>query len=210
MAYTFSPGIGHFPAIGRLGAGLTAVTALALASCASVPPPDGAMNMAQTHLQAARDADASDYAPVDLGFAQDKFQQAQTAMAQRDYAAAGQLATEAQADADLARAKARLAAVRAKINTQLAENSRLRRQVEQAHPDLPPPAFGGSGAAAAASAPASPAAASAPTPGFAPVPAAPSGAAPAPSTTPLAPPAANGGSMFESVPSPASSQGGQP
>ena len=63
-----------------LCAALALSLTLALAGCASVPPPNDSMNLAQAKLQAARDAGAADYAPVDLGFAQDKFQQAQTAI----------------------------------------------------------------------------------------------------------------------------------
>lgn len=122
--------------IGRRCAGLTLIASMALAGCASVPPPDGAMNLAQSRLQAARDVDAADYAPVDMTFAQNKFQQAQSAMATRDYAAASNLAEESSADAELARAKARLASARAKIKARTEENTRLRQRVEEAHPEL--------------------------------------------------------------------------
>ena len=44
--------------IGAQARGLTLLALLALAGCASVPPPDGAMSAAQSQLQAARDADA--------------------------------------------------------------------------------------------------------------------------------------------------------
>lgn len=116
----------------RLFAMATALgVALIIGGCASVPPPDNAMNLAQNQLQAARDADAADYAPVDLGFAQDKFQQAQNAMAQRKYADAANLADESRADAELARAKARLGAARAQIQAKVQENARLRQQGEQ-------------------------------------------------------------------------------
>lgn len=112
----------------------TLVLALALGTlggCASVPPPDGAMNQAQMQLQYARDAGAADYAPVDLGFAQNKFQQAQAAMASRKYEDAAALAEEAQADAELARAKARLGATRAQIQRKTQANRELREQIEQ-------------------------------------------------------------------------------
>ncbi|MDQ6646368.1 MAG: DUF4398 domain-containing protein [Pseudomonadota bacterium] len=104
---------------------------LALASCASVPPPDSSMNQAQTQLQLARDAGAADYAPVDLDFAQNKFQQAQAAMVSRDYADAANLATESVADAELAQAKGRLGAARAQMQNKVQENSRLRAQGER-------------------------------------------------------------------------------
>jgi len=101
---------------------------LSLGGCASVPPPDNLMNQAQAQLQSARDAGAPDYDPVDFGFAQDKFQQAQTAMANRKYAQAADLADESRADATLARTKAQLAAARAQIQSKVDANSRLRAQ----------------------------------------------------------------------------------
>ncbi|HUA81135.1 MAG TPA: DUF4398 domain-containing protein [Dyella sp.] len=108
------------------------VLSLSLGGCASVPPPDSAMNQAQAQLQAARDAGASDYDPVDFGFAQDKFQQAQAAMADRKYAQAADLADESRADATLARTKAQLAAARAQIQSKMDANSRLRAQNAEA------------------------------------------------------------------------------
>ena len=122
---------------------------LALASCASVPPPNDSMNMAQLQLQAARDAGAADYAPVDLGFAQDKFQQAQAAMADRKYADAANLAEESRADAELAQAKARLGATRTQMQNKVQENSHLRAEGEQAdsQDQAPPSASSSSNAA---------------------------------------------------------------
>jgi hypothetical protein len=144
MVHIFSPLAGHEVPVGRMVSGLLVAAGLAIGGCASVPPPDNAMNLAQGQLQAARDAQAADYAPVDLGFAQDKFQQAQAAMAQRHYADAAKWAEESRADAELARAKARLAAAREQIQGKLAENTRLRQQGEQASPSAPsPPAAAG-------------------------------------------------------------------
>ena len=128
--YIFFPLAGSFGRI-RTATAVLALT-LALTGCATVPPPDDSMNLAQTQLQAARDAGAADYAPVDLGFAQDKFQQAQAAMAERKYADAASLAEDSRADAELARAKARLGAARAQIQGKVQENTRLRSQGEQA------------------------------------------------------------------------------
>jgi hypothetical protein len=130
MVHIFSPLPGS-PGRIRAAIAVSALT-LVLAGCATVPPPDDSMNLAQTQLQAARDAGAADYAPVDLGFAQDKFQQAQAAMADRKYADATSLAEESRADAELAGVKARLGAARAKIQGEVQENTRLRAQGEQA------------------------------------------------------------------------------
>lgn len=131
MVHIFSASVRRTRRIGRRAAGLTLGAVLVLAGCASMPPPDAAMNQAQAQLQAARDAGAADYAPVDLGFAQTKFQMAQTAMASRHFEDAANLAEEARADAELARAKARLGSARAKIQSKVDENTRLRQQIEQ-------------------------------------------------------------------------------
>lgn len=153
---------------------------LALAGCASVPPPNDSMNLAQTLLQTARDAGAADYAPVDLGFAQDKFQQAQTAMAERKYADATNLAEESRADAELASAKARLGAARAQIQRKVQENTRLRVLGEQAAQAASQPQ----------DQPAAPADASSST--------LPDQNLPAPATSVLSPPPSDGG--FQTVP----------
>ena len=107
---------------------------LALGGCASVPPPDGAMSQAQVQLQSAREAGAADYAPIDLDFAQNRFQQAQAAVANHKYEDAANLADEAAADAELARAKARLGAARAQIQSKTDTNNQLRQQMDETHP----------------------------------------------------------------------------
>jgi hypothetical protein len=127
---------------------------LLLAGCASVPPPNESMNLAQSQLQAAHDAGAADYDPVDLGFAQDKFQQAQGAMAARKYAQAADLAAESRADASLAQTKANLGAARAQIQAKMDANAELREKGAQAAAaaaaefakPLPMPAAAGSAA----------------------------------------------------------------
>ncbi len=132
MVHTFSPFATRprrFPTVVPV---LLLAVALSLGGCASVPPPDNAMNQAQAQLQAARSAGAADYDPVDLGFAQDKFQQAQAAVADRKYALAADLADESRADALLARTRSQLGAARAQIQSKLDANSQLRAQNEQA------------------------------------------------------------------------------
>jgi hypothetical protein len=125
------PGAGPRRPLPAAGALLLAAL-LALGGCASVAPPDAAMSQAQAGLQAARQAGAADYDPVDLGFAQDKFQQAQAAMADRKYAQAADLAAESSADATLARTKALLGAARAQIQLKTQANDQLREQNEEA------------------------------------------------------------------------------
>lgn len=132
MVHTFSPLQKRFGRVQAVVPALLLAISLSLGGCASVPPPDSAMNQAQAQLQAARDAGASDYDPVDFGFAQDKFQQAQVAMADRKYAQAADLADESRADATLARTKALLGAARAQIQSKTDANSQLRAQNAEA------------------------------------------------------------------------------
>lgn len=87
------------------------------------------MARAQAQLQAARQAGAADADPVDMDFAKAKFQQAQQAMSAEKYALAADLAAESHADAQLAFTKARLAALRNRIDSQTKENARLRSQL---------------------------------------------------------------------------------
>ncbi len=161
--------------------------ALILAGCATVPPPNDVMNLAQTRLQMARNAGAADYAPVDLGFAQDKFQQAQAAMADRKYADAANLAEESRADAELAQAKAKLGAARSQIQNKVQENTRLRASGERAEVEQQPMPV---------------------QPSFAPVP---QQDMPAPSSSVLSAPAGDGfQTVPDSMPPQTDSQGGQP
>ncbi|MBE1159235.1 DUF4398 domain-containing protein [Dyella acidiphila] len=133
MVHTFSPlWVRTWRIRAVVPASLLLAVSLSLGGCASVPPPDSAMNQAQAQLQAARDAGAADYDPVDFGFAQDKFQQAQAAMADRKYAQAADLADESRADSTLARTKAQLAAARAQIQSKTDANGQLRAQNAEA------------------------------------------------------------------------------
>lgn len=132
MVHIFSPLTVRKRRIPTAASVLLLTVSLTLGGCASVPPPDNLMNQAQAQLQSARDAGAPDYDPVDFGFAQDKFQQAQQAMANRKYDQAADLADESRADATLARTKAQLAAARAQIQSKTDANSRLRSQNAEA------------------------------------------------------------------------------
>ncbi len=107
-------------------AGAAALAAALVAGCASVPPPTATMARAQNQLQAAQQAQAADYDPVDLEFAKGRFQQAQAAMDARKYAQAADLAEESLADGRLAQARSQVAALREQIRSKTEENARLR------------------------------------------------------------------------------------
>ena len=132
MVHTFSPLQKRDTRFAAVIPVLTLTLALILSGCASVPPPDSAMTQAQSQIQAARDAGAQDYDPVDFGFAQDKFQQAQVAMSNGKYAQAADLADESRADATLARTKALLGQARGQIQSKTDANRQLRAQNDEA------------------------------------------------------------------------------
>ena len=102
---------------------------LLLAGCASVPPPTERLDRAQAALEVALDAGARTWAPLELGFAQDKLDQALAAVNGRHNALAANLADESIANSDLARVKARLGQQREDNETAQAENQRMRAQL---------------------------------------------------------------------------------
>jgi len=103
--------------------------ALALAGCASTPPPTGLLVAAERAIADAREARADDFAPVELGFAEEKLAAARLSMDEREYELARAQAGEAELDATLARARSRAATARAAVRQQSDENSRLRREL---------------------------------------------------------------------------------
>lgn len=119
-----------FPLHRRVLPGLA--VALLLAGCASVPPPTALMARAEQQLDAARQAHAADFAPVDYGFATQRYQAAQAAVSAGKYDVATDMANESLADARLAQTRAELAAVRRQVKAQRAENTRLRQQLLKA------------------------------------------------------------------------------
>ncbi|MBX3692209.1 DUF4398 domain-containing protein [Dokdonella sp.] len=81
--------------------------AVSTAWAAKRPPPD-LLGPAQSQLRAARTEGASTYAPLELRFAEERLDQAQVAVDERDYALASRLAAESAVNSELATLKARL------------------------------------------------------------------------------------------------------
>ena len=88
-------------------AGMLAVTALALAGCATTPAPTEQVAVAKAALNDAVTAGGAEYAPAALKSAQDKLDRGNTAMAAHDYNDARRYAEEAEVDAKLAAVTAR-------------------------------------------------------------------------------------------------------
>jgi len=105
------------------------LSVLLLAACATAPPPVDAMRGAESMVQAAKDAQAPIYAPLELGAAEQRLDAAQAMMAAQKYDSAATLASEAEAAAELARAKARLGQLRDDIRRRSADNAHLRKDL---------------------------------------------------------------------------------
>jgi hypothetical protein len=114
---------------GKIHRGSVIFAVLALAGCATAPPPLAELADAESQIARARAAGAPDSAPVELRFAEDKLGRAREANDDRDYRAAGALAAQAVVDAELAAAKARAARARGAVRAKVDENARLRAQL---------------------------------------------------------------------------------
>lgn len=84
-----------------------AATLLFAAGCSNmVPPATATVAVSSAAVDSAASAGGSEYAPVEMNAARQKMVQARKAMAEKDYALAETLATQAQVDAKLAQSKA--------------------------------------------------------------------------------------------------------
>lgn len=103
-----------------------AVFVIAAAGCAQTKPPLAEMQEAARHVDGAREAAASTYAPTEMRLAQERLGQAREAMKQEDYDTAAQLAEEAQVAGDLAQVRTRLGKARERVDARARENAQLR------------------------------------------------------------------------------------
>lgn len=88
-------------------------------------------------LDAARNAGAATYAPLELRNAEERLSQARLRMDKRDYDVAQQLASESQVDSDLARVKARLGKAREKVEARARENAQLQQDLSSGTSAVP-------------------------------------------------------------------------
>jgi hypothetical protein len=102
---------------------------LILAACGPTRPPNTGLDDAVRRLQAAREAGASTYAPLELRAAEERLSAGRAAADKRDYAIAAQLADESEANSELAAVKSRLGKAREKAEARASENARLRKEL---------------------------------------------------------------------------------
>ena len=116
----------QFP--GRLH-GACLVLALALAGCASLPPPTAELSAAGQAVARADAADAQQYAPQDLDRARTALSRAQAAMSEGRERDARALAGLSEASADLAAARSAHEQVEAPLAQRRAEVASLRQSL---------------------------------------------------------------------------------
>ena len=109
-----------------------AVFCLVLSGCGPTKPPNTGLEEADRHLQAARAAGASTYAPLELRGAEERLSFGRAAADKHDYDSAVLFAVESQANSDLAQAKSRLGKAREKVEARTRENAQLRQDLAPA------------------------------------------------------------------------------
>jgi hypothetical protein len=112
--------------------------ALALAGCATLPPPTQELSAAQQALNRAQNADASQYAPTPLQQGEEALTRAQAAMSAGREDDARALALAAAADADLAYATSRAATTAQEYAQRRSEVAELRQTLQVDDGPLPP------------------------------------------------------------------------
>ncbi len=107
--------------------GVTAISAIVMAGCASIPAPTEQMAVSRAAVVNALSDGSNEFAPLQLKSAMEKMNAAERAMTDRNYELARQLAEQVQLDAKLAGAMARSAKAQ-KAADALQEDSRVLRQ----------------------------------------------------------------------------------
>lgn len=107
--------------------GIGVATAIFVAGCAGIPAPTEQIAVSKVAVTNASAAGGNEFAPIPLKAAMDKMDAAEQAMMQEDYLRAGQLAEQAQFDAQLASATARSIKAQ-KAASALQEDNRVLRQ----------------------------------------------------------------------------------
>lgn len=106
--------------------GISAVAAVLIAGCSSLPPTEQ-MAVSKAAVNNASSAGGNEFAPLPLRSAMEKMDAAEQAMRDEEYLLARQLAEQAQVDAQLAAATARSAKAQ-KAATALKEGTSVLRQ----------------------------------------------------------------------------------
>jgi hypothetical protein len=117
-----------------------AALASCLAACATSPPPNEKLAVAQASVQRAEQSGAQALAPAELSTARDKLARAEDASTKREPGTATMLAEQANLDAELAEAIAQEHRSHQAVTELDASLQALRQEAVHAPPPPPPPA----------------------------------------------------------------------
>ncbi len=115
----------------RLPQAMAAAAMLALAACASTPPPTDQLTRAEAAIKRAEEARVADYASPELTSAREKLTAARDAVTREDMTLAARLADQARIDAEVATAKAQAAKAEANIAEMQKSNSVIKQEAER-------------------------------------------------------------------------------
>jgi 3-hydroxyisobutyrate dehydrogenase-like beta-hydroxyacid dehydrogenase len=102
-----------------------------LSSCAGLPPPTEQMAVSEAAISNAASAGSNEFAPLPLKSSRDKFENAERAMAAKDYLLARRLAEQAQVDAQLAAATSRSVKAQKAAAALQEDNRVLRKEIDR-------------------------------------------------------------------------------
>ncbi len=107
--------------------GVTAIYAILITGCASIPAPTEQMAVSRTAVSNALSLNSNELAPIQLKSAMEKMDAAERAMTEKNHELARQLAEQAELDAKLAGTMSRSAKAQKAVDA-LQEDSRVLRQ----------------------------------------------------------------------------------
>ena len=114
----------------KIHATIAVLTGVLLTGCAPTRPPPDLLGNAMRNLEDAQRVEASTYAPLEVRFATERYEQAQSAMNATDYATAARLARESVANSELAIVKSQLGKSREAVDVLKIQNEELRRDLD--------------------------------------------------------------------------------
>ncbi|MFU8831729.1 MAG: DUF4398 domain-containing protein [Wenzhouxiangella sp.] len=116
-------------------AGLILGVILMAAGCATIPPDPTMLNNARSAIDQAREAGASQYAPLELRFARERLESAEFEIERGEGEAARRLADEAEIEARLALARTQAAVTRSDLADRQRDLEQLRADLVDAFGD---------------------------------------------------------------------------
>lgn len=114
-----------------IGVATAAASLLALAACASIPPPTDQLTRAENAIKRAEEARVADYASPELKSAREKLTAARDAVTREDMTLAARLADQARLDAEVATAKTESAKAKANIEEMKKANTAIKQETDR-------------------------------------------------------------------------------